>query len=518
MKKKFKYGSVAAVSTAVCIVAAVLINILFTGLDSAFDLSADFSGSRITGIDSVSADIVGRLPYGVEIIVNGNEDDFRGATYDTQQTPDRATGETKAQIVYSGKRYTAELLDSFRQASDKISVSYIDTRYNPGYFKERNIILEDGVYITVYCPQTQKYSFIYDDVFSGIQYIPFERQLDAAMRNTTMSDVKKIGIVKGHGEEQFPYFEELLRLNGYEVELNADLLSEDLAAELDILVIINPKTTYSSSDISALRDYLYHDGAYDRSLAVFMDNSAPENPLLEKFLSEEWGLTYTTETVFDPANSSTVADAYEPFLKINYGTSVAAKGIAGTLADDGTYLKTALGKTRAINIAFENKNTVSTTPLLSTFGKNSFGRDYSQGSLEVGSDNFASIEKQDGDSSGPHIIGAMGYVRRSQTLDAEEKVTMSSVVCFGTTSLLDTYYLSNAAGYTPASGQYTLGRFSYLSHDDSVLRILSSSLATGVLEFDSDRTTYTVAVVCIALVPAICAAVCIVTWRKRKYL
>lgn len=518
MKKKFKYGSVAAVSTAVCIVAAVLINILFTGLDSAFDLSADFSGSRITGIDSVSADIVGRLPYGVEIIVNGNEDDFSGATYDTQQTTDPETGETKTQIVYSGKRYTAELLDSFRQASDKISVSYIDTRYNPGYFKERNIILDDGVYITVYCPQTQKYSFIYDDVFSGIQYIPFERQLDAAMRNTTMSDVKKIGIVKGHGEEQFPYFEELLRLNGYEVELNADLLSEDLAAELDILVIINPKTTYSSSDISALRDYLYHDGAYDRSLAVFMDNSAPENPLLEKFLSEEWGLTYTTETVFDPANSSTVADAYEPFLKINYGTSVAAKGIAGTLADDGTYLKTALGKTRAINIAFENKNTVSTTPLLSTFGKNSFGRDYSQGSLEVGSDNFASIEKQDGDSSGPHIIGAMGYVRRSQTLDAEEKVTMSSVVCFGTTSLLDTYYLSNAAGYTPASGQYTLGIFSYLSHDDSVVRILSSSLATGVLEFDSDRTTYTVAVVCIALVPAICAAVCIVTWRKRKYL
>ncbi|MDD6342044.1 MAG: Gldg family protein [Eubacteriales bacterium] len=518
MKKKFKYGSVAAVSTAVCIVAAVLINILFTGLDSAFDLSADFSGSRITGIDSVSADIVGRLPYGVEIIVNGNEDDFRGATYDTQQTTDPETGETKTQIVYSGKRYTAELLDSFRQASDKISVSYIDTRYNPGYFKERNIILDDGVYITVYCPQTQKYSFIYDDVFSGIQYIPFERQLDAAMRNTTMSDVKKIGIVKGHGEEQFPYFEELLRLNGYEVELNADLLSDDLAKELDILVIINPKTTYSSSDISALRDYLYHDGAYDRSLAVFMDNSAPENPLLEKFLSEEWGLTYTTETVFDPANSSTVADAYEPFLKINYGTSVAAKGIAGTLADDGTYLKTALGKTRAINIAFENKNTVSTTPLLSTFGKNSFGRDYSQGSLEVGSDNFASIEKQDGDSSGPHIIGAMGYVRRSQTLDAEEKVTMSSVVCFGTTSLLDTYYLSNAAGYTPASGQYTLGIFSYLSHDDSVVRILSSSLATGVLEFDSDRTTYTVAVVCIALVPAICAAVCIVTWRKRKYL
>ena len=336
MKKKFKYGSVAAVSTAVCIVAAVLINILFTGLDSAFDLSADFSGSRITGIDSVSADIVGRLPYGVEIIVNGNEDDFRGATYDTQQTTDPETGETKTQIVYSGKRYTAELLDSFRQASDKISVSYIDTRYNPGYFKERNIILDDGVYITVYWPQTQKYSFIYDDVFSGIQYIPFERQLDAAMRNTTMSDVKKIGIVKGHGEEQFPYFEELLRLNGYEVELNADLLSEDLAAELDILVIINPKTTYSSSDISALRDHLYHDGAYDRSLAVFMDNSAPENPLLEKFLSEEWGLTYTTETVFDPANSSTVADAYEPFMKINYGTRVEAKRIAGKLEEEGT--------------------------------------------------------------------------------------------------------------------------------------------------------------------------------------
>ena len=106
----------------------------------------------------------------------------------------------------------------------------------------------------------------------------------------------------------------------------------------------------------------------------------------------------------------------------------------------------------------------------------------------------------------------------SETLETEEKITMSSVVCFGTTSLLNTYYISNAAGYTPASGEYTLGIFSYLSHDDSVVRILSSSLATGALEFDSDRTTYIVAIICIALVPACCAVVCVVTWRKRKYL
>ena len=307
MKKKIRYASVATVAAVVCIVAAILINILFTSLDKRFDLSADFSGSRITGIDSVSADIVGRLPYPVEVIVNGNEDDFRRGTYETAQTTDSETGETKTQIIYSGKRYTAELLDSFSKASDKISVHYVDTRYNPGFFKERNITVADGVYITVYCPQTHKYSFIYDDVFSGVRYISFERQLDAAMRNATITDVKKIGIVKGHGEEEFPYFEELLRLNGYEVDLSADLSNANLAEEVDILVIANPKTTYSSSDISALRDYLYHNGAYDRSLAVFMDNSAPENPLLERFLSEEWGIKFTSETVFDPANSSTVS-------------------------------------------------------------------------------------------------------------------------------------------------------------------------------------------------------------------
>ncbi len=518
MKKKFKYASVATVSVVVCVVAAILINILFSSLDKRFNLSADFSESGITGIDSVSADIVGRLPYSVEIIVDGVEDEFRGATYETAQSTNSETGETTTRIIYSGKRYTAELLDSFSSASDKISVTYIDSRYNPGYFKERNINLDEDVYITIYCSETQKYSFIYDDVFDGVQYISFERQLDAAMRNSTMTDVKTIGIVTGHGEENFPYFEELLRLNGYNVNLSADLLSENLAENFDILVIINPSTTYSTEDISALRNYLYHDGAYDKSLAVFMDNSVDENPLLETFLSEEWGITYTTQTVFDPANSSTITDAYEPFLKLDYGTSVAASGIAGKLKDNGTYLKTALGKTRAVNIEFEQKGIVATTPLLTTFGKNSFGRDYSHGKLEVDSENFASITKQDGDSSGPHTVGAMSYVRRSETLDTEEKVTMSSVMCFGTTSLLDTYYISNAAGYTPATAEYTLGIFSYLSHDDSVVRILSSSLTTGVLEFDSDRTTYIVAIICIALVPAVCAGVCVFTWRKRKYL
>ena len=100
MKKKIRYASVATVATIVCIVAAILINILFTSLDKRFDLSADFSGSRITGIDSVSVDIVGRLPYSVEVIVNGNEDDFRGATYDTAQSTDSETDSLFGQALH----------------------------------------------------------------------------------------------------------------------------------------------------------------------------------------------------------------------------------------------------------------------------------------------------------------------------------------------------------------------------------------------------------------------------------
>ena len=48
MKKKIRYASVATVATIVCIVAAILINILFTSLDKRFDLERKVLPSRRT--------------------------------------------------------------------------------------------------------------------------------------------------------------------------------------------------------------------------------------------------------------------------------------------------------------------------------------------------------------------------------------------------------------------------------------------------------------------------------------
>lgn len=515
--KKLKFGGLAVSSAAIVIAIVILLNVALNALDYAVDLSLDFSSSAVTEIDDVSTQILSRLTQDVEIIVNGDEKDFRKAAYETKKYTDE-NGKEVSTMVYSGKRFAAELLDCFRKGSDRISVDYVDPRYNPGYFKERNITLKEDVFVTVYCKATQKYSFIYNDVFDDSQYVSFERQLDAAVQNVTLRDVKKIGIIQGHNETEFPFFEKLMTLNAFDIDLSVDITKEEISEDVDILVIANPTISYSTEDIKNLRDFLYHNGDYDRSLVVFMDNTVPENPLLEDFLKNEWGIDYTENTVFDPSHSSTITDVYEPFLTVGYNDSNASTAIADILYTDNNPLKVSLGKTRALDIVFDSKNAVKTTPLLMTIGDGSFGKDYTTGKLEVTAENFKDIKKGANDTEGPHTIGAMSFIQKSSTLDDEYNVSMSSVVCFGTTSIIDNYYISNMAGYTSASSEYATGLFRYLSHDDSVVKIVSTPLTTGTLEFDSDRTVYVVALVCIAAVPLICAVTCIVVYRKRNYL
>ena len=113
--RKIRRGAFSTILTVVVIAAVVLLNVGVTLLDKKFDLSADFSVIQVTQIDNYSQEYVQNLKRDIEIIVNGEEEDFSKASYD-------ATGETGQQSAFSAKRYTYELLKSFASHTDHISV------------------------------------------------------------------------------------------------------------------------------------------------------------------------------------------------------------------------------------------------------------------------------------------------------------------------------------------------------------------------------------------------------------
>lgn len=118
LKGKFKYGALSVSLTVFVILAAVLLNVAMGVLDSVFDLSADFSMIQTTKIDEVSEAFIDEFNQSglhVEIIVNGNESEFKKASYDAQ-----ATDSGTVSNVFSARRYTYELLQSFLSKSDNI--------------------------------------------------------------------------------------------------------------------------------------------------------------------------------------------------------------------------------------------------------------------------------------------------------------------------------------------------------------------------------------------------------------
>ena len=511
--KLFKYGTVATVSTAVVLAVAIVLNIGLSVLDAVFDLSYDFSAVQSTEIDKISKDIISGLKMDVEIIVNGSEEEYKKAAYETVTT---TAEDGTQQTVLSSKRYTYEIIDSYRKNSEKVNVYYIDSRYNPGFFKERNITLEEDTFITVYAPGTGRYFLIDSEAFEDYQYVGLERRIAAGMANVTREDLKKIAIITGHNEKNFPYLSEMLINNTFEVT-SLDLTSvETIPEDISLLVIANPAVSYSAGDILKLRQFLTGSDELGKSLVVFADTDMPENPLLEEFLSTEWGLELGYDAVFDPANSSTVLNLTDPAIKVDYARNEVAKAVAGELYDIKNYQYLTLGKTRNVIRKFNSKDNINTALLLSTFDSGSFGRDYRTNIIE--SDNFKNITKQTGDTVGPLNVGGISFVQKSDDNDTAYTLHNSNVVLFGFTSILETYYLKNMSGSTQSSAEYIINLFRYLLNDMSTIKILGDELVTGTLSFDSDALVYTVVGISVLAVPIICTVSCIVLWRKRKYL
>ena len=509
--RKIRRGAFSTILTVVVIAAVVLLNVGVTLLDKKIDLSADFSVIQVTQIDDYSQEYVQNLKRDIEIIVNGEEEDFSKASYD-------ATGETGQQSAFSAKRYTYELLKSFASHTDHISVHYIHTRYNPGFFKSRNITLDEDTFLTVYCPETGRNFQISEDVFNESEYIGLERRIDGAMESVAMDGQKTIAFLSGHDETLPGYLVSMLQLNAYRV-IQLDLSTvEAIPDDVDCAVIVSPTSDYSANDIRMLRAFVSNGEKYGKSLVTFLDASTPAAPRLENFL-EEWGIRYTTRTVFDRANSITVDNRAEPLIRLKYGATQLSDDVAGDLVGKKNYLYASLGKTRALErlTLYDGK---SSADLLTSFGTGAFGVDYSSKTLNMSG--LKDITMADDDVVGPFSLGALSYISVSERVPQGSSYTYytrtSNVVAFGTTSLTETYFLSNVDGSSSATLPYMLNLFRYVTGRENYVMIYSTSLLPGTITFETDTVFMIACAVIIGAAPVVCFVISIIRRRKRMYL
>jgi hypothetical protein len=505
--KNFKYGTLATVITIIFIAVVILINVIVKFAAERFVLRLDFTDEQVFTLGEDTTSFLDTLDKKAEIIILGDEKEYRSQV--------SATDPTTNKKIISAQRFIVETTDNYKRQNKNIDIYYIDPRYNPSFFKERGINLNDGTdettVVVIYSPDTKRYRFIKSTIFQDLQYVGLERRITAGLLFATRENIQTIAVVTGHGEEEVPYFQILMEDNGYDVKYITLQDFEAVPDKVQMLVINNPKREYSVEDIDKIDAFLQNDEKLGKHIMVFGDLDMYRNEHLESYLSNEWGMEYGKENIFDSntKNIITLTSVMYPLIRVNYSEDK----LSADLSKGKYYPYVQLGKARPVKKLFDTKDNLSLYSLIESFDS-SFGK--ITAATNISATDINNIKKADGDAVGPFNIAVLARrVRYEGTTEFA-----SSVIMCGSTSFVNDYFLSNVDGMNQATPEYMVKLTKYLVAASESIdnEILPKSLIPDSLNF-TDNSQVTFIFLGLALgVPAIFGLAGFLVWRRRRYL
>ena len=301
--RRFRYGSMSVLITALVIAAVVLFNVIFSALASKYLWYIDLTREGIYTLSDNCIDLIEEALGEAE----------------ARRQAEGATEELKVKIKFcdlednvmenTSHRYVLmtakELADRF---PDYVEIEYINIWENPTAVEKykasvlsniysTDIIIESGTEYRVY--SLEKFYLTNSGASSPWAYYG-EKRFASGILAVTQAYSPVAGILTGHGEQFLDsQLGELLELAGYKIEVISDLANTELPDNCRLLVSYNPTADYlaadSISDISEISvlDAFLEDNSH--SFMVFMSPSSPVLPNLENYLAL-WGISFQRYT------------------------------------------------------------------------------------------------------------------------------------------------------------------------------------------------------------------------------
>lgn len=321
--RRFRYGSMSVLITALVIAAVILFNVIFSALASKYLWYVDLTREGIYTLSDQCIDLI--------------DDTFR--TVEERRRDEGITEPLKVTIKFcdlednvmenTSHRYVLmtarELADRFPQY---VSVEFINIWENPTAVEKyktsvltniysTDVIVESGTEYRHY--SLEKFYLTNSNASSPWAYYG-EKRFASGVLAVTQAESPVAAILTGHGESfhdaELGY---LLELAGYKILPVADLVTAELPDNCRLLVCYNPTSDFLAADsisdvseITILDDFLADNS---HSLMVFMSPSSPYLPNLESYLAL-WGISFDRHadnatgkiypcTVKDPENALT---------------------------------------------------------------------------------------------------------------------------------------------------------------------------------------------------------------------
>ena len=281
LKLRLKHGSVSMAITALVVVGAVILNIIFSALSARFPaLNIDITANKNYSLTEQSIEAANAVALDTEILLIGDKSSYATDIY--------------AQIPELAARYAS--------VSGHITQRYVDIQENPAFAKDYPN--EDLQPTDVIVRTEKRYrhlaveNMIFQDQETGQITSEVESNLTTAIMAVNSDKLPIVGLIAGHNEKaNLSGLESLLNANNFECR-EVNLMTDDLKDLADALVLGSPGNDLSEAETRILDDYLENDGKYGKSLLVTFDVSQPETPNLDLFL-KDWGLKAGPESVVE---------------------------------------------------------------------------------------------------------------------------------------------------------------------------------------------------------------------------
>ncbi|MCR5468604.1 MAG: Gldg family protein [Lachnospiraceae bacterium] len=464
--KKLTTGAYSAGVVIIAIVVAVVLNLVTAQLPSSI-ASIDFTEQKLYTLTDDTNTFLASLEKDVEIYVLASEDSMENTV--------------------------AMTLEKYEEATDKITVTYVDPAKNPTFYKEYTDSSVSSGSIIVVCGETSRvidYSDLFETSFDYTTYSSTttgydgEGQITSAIEYVVSDDLPVAYVIDGHGETSLTgdFSDALSKANITSTTIN--LLEYDAIPDDAAVVIINaPTSDFSTDDAAKIIEYINVGG----NLLVSTSYEADDDMTNFESILSEYGLTLESGLIAEQNKSNYYQN---PFYLLPNTTSSDYCAI-----DYGSYVFAPYAM--AITVP-EDSDTVSYTTILETSDS---------AVLKKNVDTATTYEAEEGDETGTFVLG----VAAEKTVDDET----TSKVCVVTSQLMFTDEADSMVSGTNVS--LFTGMISAMVDTDGI-----GSIVIPVKEYSSSNLTIaaslliTFGVAFVVALPIILIIIGITIWLRRR--
>lgn len=482
-KTRLKYGSYAAIITAVVIAIVIVINVLVGTLSDKYGLTLDMTRNQLFSLSADAQEYINNLDQDIVIYT----------------TFEAGNGDTTIENA----------LQKIQAASSRISIQNVDPIKNPSFAEQFNsdkaTSIARGSLIVTNPEKTRFKVYSQDDLYettidyqtyqqktSGLQV---EQRIISALVYITNEDTPMIYLLQGHQEPKLSNLSTLrtsLEDNNYQVE-ELNLAESDVELKKgDTLMIVSPQIDLSEDERLKIEKFIVNEGG---RVIMFRD-TVIDAASLERFdsIAAMFDVTFNNDLV---GEEDTGAYYNSPFYLVpTYGTHE----ITNKLSRDGR--PAILPVSGSITLSDIERTDIETEVFL-TSSANSYAK------TDVANENMTTT-REEGDPSGPFNLGVT-----SKRVDAMNDDNSAYFVGFASSSFVQSGDFLSMFG----NQDLVLNSLSWMQTEKgSDITISSKSLGSSTLNITTQAQLYTLMAVSIITLPVILLVIGLTVYLRRRHL